>query len=133
MHALHNIHAALAPGGIVIDTQPVSSQPPVAADGIQLGILDMREWLETIRSIDECFAEAIAVGLYDLAYEERFIVTDTFDSGAECLATLSEWRGTRVPPALETRLAPAERPVTVGQDVRLRLLRRRDWNRESPQ
>jgi hypothetical protein len=126
VHALHNIHAALAPGGIVIDTQPVSSRPPVAADGIQLGILDMREWLETIRSVDECFAEVIAVGLYDLTHEERFIVTDSFERGSECLATVSEWRGTRVPPMLATRLAAAEPPVTVGQDVKLRLLRRRD-------
>jgi hypothetical protein len=126
VHALHKIHAALAPGGIVIDTQPVSARPPVAAEGVELGTLDMRQWVETIRSVDECFAETIAAGLFDLAREERYVVTDTFESGSECLATVSGWQGTRVPPALGRRLARAAPPVSVGQDVRLRLVRRRD-------
>jgi hypothetical protein len=132
VHALRTIHAALAPGGIVVDTQPVSARPPVAAGTVMLGTLDMREWFETIRSVDQRFVETIAAGLYELRHEERFIVTDVFDSGSECVKTVSEWRGTRVPPALAMRLASAEPLVTVGQDVRLRLLRRRDPS-DSPQ
>jgi ubiquinone/menaquinone biosynthesis C-methylase UbiE len=110
VHALRTIHAALAPGGIVVDTQPVSARPPVAAGTVMLGTLDMREWFETIRSVDQRFVETIAAGLYELRHEERFIVTDVFDSGSECVKTVSEWRGTRVPPALATRLASAGRP-----------------------
>jgi hypothetical protein len=30
VHALHNIHSALAPDAILVDTQPVSARPPVA-------------------------------------------------------------------------------------------------------
>ena len=63
MHALRRIHAALLPGGLVVDSQPVSPEPPVeAADG-GLGWLDMREWRETIDAVDERTAEAIGVGL----------------------------------------------------------------------
>ena len=78
MHALHNIHTALAPDGILVDTQPVSARPPVAGDGVILGTLDMREWLDTIQAVDERFAETIGAGLYELQRESRFVVTDTY-------------------------------------------------------
>ena len=124
MHALHNIHTALAPDGILVDTQPVSARPPVAADGVILGTLDMREWLDTIQAVDERFAETIGAGLYELQRESRFVVTDTYDTGPECLEIVGGWRGTRVPAGLSSRLAATASQVTVQQDVRLRLLRR---------
>ena len=124
MHALRNIHAALAPDGILVDTQPVSASPPVASDGGELGTLDMRDWLDTIHAVDERFAETISAGLYELEHESWFVVTDTYDNGPECLEIVAGWRGTRVPPAVSQRLAVATRPVTVEQEVRLRLLRR---------
>ncbi len=124
MHALRNIHAALAPDAILVDTQPVSARPAVAADGVILGTLDMREWLETIRAVDELVAETVAAGLYELQHEQRLVVTDTYDNGPECLEIVGGWRGTRVPPRVSQRLAAATPPVTVEQEVRLRLLRR---------
>ena len=124
MHALRNIHAALAADGILVDTQPVSASPPVASDGGELGSLDMHDWLDTIHAVDERFAETIAAGLYELEHESRFVVTDTFDSGPECLETVSGWRGTRVPSGVAERLAATTSAVTVQQEVRLRLLRR---------
>jgi hypothetical protein len=124
VHALHNIHAALASDGILVDTQPVSARPPVASDGSKLGTLDMRQWLGTIHAIDELFAETIGGGLYELQHQSRFVVTDTYDNGHECLDTVSSWRGTRVPPEVSRRLIAATPPVTVQQQVRLRLLRR---------
>jgi hypothetical protein len=84
----------------------------------------MREWLETIRAIDALFAETIAAGLYELQHEERISVTDTFDTGPECLITANGWRGTQVPRLLASRLAATQLPVTVDQEVRLRVLRR---------
>jgi len=86
VHALHNIHATLAPDAIVVDTQPVSARPQVASDGVSLGSLDMRAWLDTIQAVDELVAETIRIGLYELQHESRFVVTDTFDDG------LSAWR-----------------------------------------
>ena len=124
MHALRNIHAALAAGGILVDTQPVVVSPPVALDGVGLGSLDMREWLDTIHAVDECFAETIAAGLYELEHESWFVVTDTYDNGPECLEIASGWRGTRVPLGVSQRLAAATSSVSVQQEVRLRLLRR---------
>ena len=124
MHALRNIHAALAPNGILVDTQPVSASPPVALDDSELGSLDMHEWLDTIHAVDERFAETIAAGLYELEHESWFVVTDTYDNGPECLDIVSGWRGTRVPPGVAQRLAATTSAVTVQQEVRLRLLRR---------
>jgi hypothetical protein len=124
VHALHNIHVALASDAILVDTQPVGARPSVAAGGAELGTLDMREWIETIRAVDALFAQTIAAGLYELQHEERISVIDTFDTGPECLTTASGWRGTRVPRLLASRLAATQLPVTVDQEVRLRLLRR---------
>ena len=123
MHALRNIHAALASDGIVVDTQPVSARPDVASDSAKLGTLDMRDWLDTIHAVDERVRYAIEDGLYELRHESRFTVTDSFDNGPECLETVSGWRGTRVPPS-----GAATRSCNVSgdgeQQVRLRLLRR---------
>jgi hypothetical protein len=124
VHSLHNIHSALVPDAIVVDTQPVSARPPVVAGGVTLGALDMREWLDTIQAVDELVAETIHTGLYELRHESRFVVIDTFDDGPECLETVGGWRGTSVPRGVSTRLAATASQVTVQQEVRLRLLRR---------
>jgi hypothetical protein len=124
VHALRNIHAVLAPDGILVDTQPVSARPPVASNGGDLGTLDMRDWLEMIHAVDELVAETIAAGLYELEHESWFVVTDTYDNGPECLDIVSGWLGTGVPAEVTQQLAASPLPVTVQQEVRLRLLRR---------
>jgi hypothetical protein len=126
VHALRNIHAALVPDAILVDTQPVSAHPPVSTDGVELGALDMRDWLETIIAVDELIAETLAAGLYELKHKQQFTVSDTFDDGPECVETVSGWRGTHVPAALAARIRAAQPPITVAQEVRLRLLRRTD-------
>jgi hypothetical protein len=110
--------------GIVVDTQPVSDRPPVASDGAKLGALDMRDWLATIHAVDELVAETIAAGLYELEHQSWFVVTDTYETGPECLETVRGWRGTHVPSGVAQRLAATTSAVTVQQEVRLRLLRR---------
>lgn len=108
-----------------MDTQPVLPDPQVTADSAELGRLDMREWLGTIRAVDERIAEAIGAGLYEMQHEERFMVSDAFDNGSECLEAVSGWRETRVPPLLVSQLERTQAPVTVEQEVRLRVFRRR--------
>jgi hypothetical protein len=124
VHALRNIHAALAPDTLLVDTQPLSPHPRVTAGDTELGTLDMRAWAETIRAVDKRFAQTLAAGLYDLQHEQRFVVTDNFDDGPECLETISSWRDTRVPRSLASRLDATNATVTVEQEVRLRLLHR---------
>jgi hypothetical protein len=123
VHALRNIHKALARDGLLIDTQPVSTHPRVAA-AVALGTLDMRDWLDTIHAVDERLSETITAGRYELEHAQHFTVTDSFDDGRECLETVGRWRGTEVPPSLASRLHETRATVTVEQDVRLRLLRR---------
>jgi hypothetical protein len=123
VHALHKIHEALAPDAILVDTQPVSGRPTVA-DGVTIGTLDMSEWLDTIQAVDERTAETIGAGLYELQREQRFVVTDRYDNGPECLEHVGDWRGATVPHALSLRLGGVTSPIAVQQQVRLRLLRR---------
>jgi hypothetical protein len=123
VHALRKIHAALLPGGLVVDSQPVSAEPPVeAADG-GLGTLDMREWRETIDAVDERTAAAIGLGLFAIESEHTITVPDEFDGGAEFIEVVGAWRGTRIPPPVAARAEAARPPVRVTQEVRLRILR----------
>jgi len=124
VHALRNIHAALAADGLLVDTQPVSASPAVTSDDGELGSLDMDEWVGTIHAVDERIAETIADGLYELEHESWFVVSDTYDNGPECLDIVSGWRGTHVPLDVSQQLAAATSRVSVQQEVRLRLLRR---------
>ena len=123
MNALRTLHAALVPGGFVVDTQPVSAHPPVEAACGELGPLDMREWGRTIREIEGRFATTFRDGLFAVQEERSFVVTYSFDDGTELLATVGGWQGTRIPRLLEERLAREQGPVHVHQDIRLRLLR----------
>ena len=123
MNALRRIHAALIRDGCLVDTQPVSARPPVQAGRRRLGTLDMREWRKTIEAVDELFAQTTDDGLYVIVDEQRFLVTDTFESGRELVETVSGWQGTRISRALGERVVAARPPVFVHQDVRLRLLR----------
>jgi hypothetical protein len=123
VNALRRIHAVLVPGGLVVDTQPVSARPPVEADGVQLGTLDMREWRTTIDAVDRLVAEAIDAGLFALEDERTFLVTDTADDGRALVDEVTGWRGTSVSDALARRIARAAPPIRVRQEVRLRLLR----------
>jgi hypothetical protein len=124
VHALRNIHAALAADAFLVDTQPVSAQPRVAAGNNDLGRLDMRAWLDTIRAVAERVGETMTAGLYELQHEQRFVVTDRFDDGPDCLETVSNWQDTHVPTSLASRLEATHTTVSVEQEVRLRLLRR---------
>ena len=124
MHALRNIHSALVPNGLLVDTQPISAHPRVSSDGAALGALDMREWLETIKAVDERVNETLVTGLYNVTDERELVVTNIFDDGPNCLEIAGAWRGTRVPGPLADRLAATRDQVALEQQARLRLLRR---------
>jgi hypothetical protein len=123
VNALSQIHASLVAGGLVVDTQPVSAQPPIEAQGGELGTLDMREWGRTIATIDGQLERAIGDGLFALDAERRFVVTDGYDDGADFVAEVREWAGTHIEDAFAERLAKERGPVQLHQEVRLRVLR----------
>jgi hypothetical protein len=123
VNALRRIHAALVPGGIVVDTQPISAEPPVEGRDGRLGTLDMHEWRRTIDAVDGAILQAVADGLFANDGERFCVVVDEFDSGDEFVEIVGAWRGTRIPPALAEHARAASPPVRVHQDVRIRLLR----------
>ena len=123
--ALQRIHAALDAGGSLIDTQPVSPHPPVAAARRPIGRPDMREWLRTVKDVDALLSQTAEAGLFSFEGEQRFSVTDHWDSGSECAETIAGWQGTRLPAALAKRIVAGKPPLTIEQEVRLRVLRSR--------
>jgi hypothetical protein len=123
--ALTRIHTALVPGGVLVDTQPVSSRLPVALDGEPLGELDDDEWLETVAFVDRETDKVLGAGLFELRHEERYTVVHEFGSGDECLEVVGSWAGTAVPPEIASRLEGGSGRVTVEQGTRLRLFARR--------
>jgi hypothetical protein len=120
--ALRTLHQSLVPGGWVVDTQPLSPRPEVFAAGQRIGTLDMRDWARTIELVDAEIERALAAGLFVLEAERRIVVTDSFDSGVECLEEVREWGGTKVPKSLEKELRAAHRPAALEQEVKIRLL-----------
>jgi hypothetical protein len=123
VNALRKIHAALVPGGLVVDTQPVSPDPPVESRSGELGTLDMSEWARTVEMLDGLVATTFRDGLFTVQHEGGLVVTDAFDDGAEMLSVVGAWQGTHIGRGLAERVAKERGAVRVHQDVRLRLLR----------
>jgi hypothetical protein len=124
VHALHRIHAALVSGGLVLDMQPIAPRPPVEANGIRLGSLDMREWRrQTIDPVAELVDDAIAEGLFEQEGERRYEVLETFDEGKELVETVQDWTGTKISRSLAARVQRATPPLVIREGIRLRLLR----------
>jgi hypothetical protein len=120
--ALTRLHGALVPGGLLVDTTPVSLRLPVALDDEPIGELEDDVWLETVAAVDTETEKALAAGLFELQHEERYVVAHEFGSGAECLDVVAGWAGTNVPEDVSARLRGSDARVTVEQDTRLRLL-----------
>ena len=123
--ALTRIHAALVPGGVLVDTQPVGPRLPVTLDGEPIGELEDEEWLEIVAAIDAEIEQVLAAGVFELRHEERYSVVHEFGSGRECLDVVAGWAGTNVPEDVGALLEGGNARTTVEQDTRLRQLVRR--------
>jgi hypothetical protein len=123
--ALTRIHAALVPGGLLVDTQPVGLRLPVRLAGEALGALEAEEWLELVAAVDAEIEQVLADGLFELRTEARYPVVHEFGSGDECLEEVSSWVGTRLPAEVVARLEHAQDRATAEHEVRLRLFARR--------
>jgi hypothetical protein len=122
--ALERIHATLAEDGVVLDTQPISAEPPIFGDDGQLGTLDMREWAGTIAAVDDQIVRAVEQGLFSIDDERHIVVTDAYDDLAELVRVTGDWEGTSIPSELAKRAAQQRGPVELRQDVRIRVLHR---------
>lgn len=125
MNALHHIHQALEPAGLVIETQPISARPPVESRSGPLGTLDMREWARTIAAIDGQIEETLRDGRFQLRDVRHFVVTDEYDDGSELVEVTREWAGTRFDEGFAQRVGHERSPVRLHQTVRLRVLQTR--------
>ena len=123
--ALERIHAALADDGIVVDSQPVSAEPPVVTESGPLGRLDMSGWLHTIAEVDREIMRAVDSGLFEVTAGRVVVVTDVYDDLAELVAEAGNWAGTAVPANLAHRAATESGSVRLHQDIRVRVLARR--------
>jgi hypothetical protein len=123
VNALRRIHDALVREGLVVDTQPVSADPPLTTAGGTVGTLDMQEWAQLIGTVDGLVEQTIRDGLFGLVDERRFVVIDDYDDGAEFIEHVRDWVGTHVDDAFAEDVSGIERAVRLRQEVRLRLLR----------
>lgn len=123
VNALHRLHTALIPGGLLLDMQPVGPAPPVESAGQPLGSLDMREWRGTIDHVAALVDETMAKGLFAELAERRYDILETFDDGKELVDTVREWTGTNISQTLAARVEQAMPPLTIQESVRLRALR----------
>ena len=123
VNALHRIHSAIIPGGLVLDVQPVGPAPPVESNGQRLGSLDMREWRVTIDHVAALVDETVAKGLFAEEAERRYEILETFDDGKELVETVREWTGTTISQTLAARVERAMPPLTIQESVQLRALR----------
>ena len=125
--ALERIHRALADGGVVVDTQPVSARPPVVGDDGELGTLDMSEWSKTIAAVDAEIVSTVERGLFAVVADRQVVVTDVYDDLAELVERTSDWVGTTVPGRLARQAQGSRGKVRLHQDVRVRVLARNAW------
>jgi hypothetical protein len=123
VNVLRKLREVLVPGGLLIDTQPVSQFPAVRTRYSQLGAFDATEWRRTIDRVDRRRRRAIGEGLFKLVHRRRLIVIEQFDAGDELLGDVREWAGTAVEPALARRIAKHRDRIWVQQHVTLRVLK----------
>ncbi len=126
MDALRVVAAALVPGSLVLDSQPVSPSPRFETDGRVLGSLDQRRVFRNYARTEAGVREAVREGLLVPVHERSFPIVSRFDSVDDLLAGIVDCgEDTRVSPRLKARLERARPPVLAHERVRLRIFRRR--------
>lgn len=120
MHALSHIHAALRPGGLVLDLHPDALHAPVevlVADAIvPLARLDETQHIQDVQVARAERQAAIDKGLFALEREIRFTFLNHFDSVEGWLTYMAEHVQKAIIPAeLVARARELLPPGTVGE------------------
>ena len=120
MHALRQIHRALASGGVLLDMHPVPPSTRAEVSGVSLGEFEDAEFFEIVRATETPLAET---DLFVLEEEVEFEWLERYDSGEELLEDVKEWQGCRVPPPVAKAIREAKPPVDIWERVVLRRFR----------
>src|SRR2546430_7141784 len=92
--------AALVPGGVLVDTQPVGPRLPVTLDGEPIGELEDDEWLEIVAAVDVEIEKVLAAGGFELRPQEGHSLVHEVRSRRECLDGVAGWGRTKLPPGV---------------------------------
>jgi SAM-dependent methyltransferase len=120
VHALRQIHKALAPGGILLDMHPTRPSARAEVGGVSLGDFDDEEFFEIVDATDRPLAES---DLFELEQELEFDYLERWEDGEELLEDVEGWAGCRVPRDVAKRIREAEPPVDIWERVVLRRFR----------
>lgn len=119
MHALRNVHAALVPGGILLDVHPVPPDKQAEAGGRALGRLDESEFLATVAETEALLEEVVGDGLFEPEAAIETDVLERFDEADELVEIVGARQGVRIPAAVEGRLRKADPPLWLRQRILL--------------
>jgi SAM-dependent methyltransferase len=120
VHALRQIHKALAPGGILLDMHPTRPSARAEVGGVSLGDFDDEEFFGIVDATERPLAES---DLFVLEREVEFDYLERWDDGAQLLEDIETWDGCRVPHVVAERVREAEPPVDIWERVVLRRFR----------
>jgi hypothetical protein len=123
VHALRQIHQALAPEGVLLDMHPVPPSTRAEVAGKSLGEFEDAEFMQIVANAE---AEIERSGLFERESEVEFDYLERYDDPAQLLEDIKEdWEGCSVPPDLEARILQAGKPVDIWERVVLRHFRAR--------
>lgn len=122
MNVLRDTHAALVPGGSLLDFHPV--YPPwahVEARGRVLGELREPQWPELVRATEAGMHEAVELGLFRALAERTCEIAQHYEDGDELMAAYED--DIDMADELRKRVLRTRGPVRVVQKLVFRLYR----------
>jgi hypothetical protein len=127
VHALRQVHQAVAAKGLVLDIHPLGDDFPVLAADRGIGFVDTSKFRRILKAMNSCVEQTIAEGLFTELRTVRRHVVERYDTAAEALEEANGWENLRLPVAVRRRLEKTEAgPVEFIDTVRYRLFLNRD-------
>jgi hypothetical protein len=120
VHALRNIHAALVPGGALVDIHPVPPAEQAEAAGEVLGRIDEDEFFALVGAAERKLA---STGLFELEAEVERDIIERFETIEEFFEIVREREGVRIPAGLARRVRAARPPIDLRERVVFRRFR----------
>lgn len=123
VRALRKVHAALAPGGVLIDLRPLAGVELAGADG-PLGPVDDGGMMSGYRAADDGLAELAREGLFAPVAGGETLYVERYDTHAAMVERMAGAERLHATPELIERAARATLPLEVRHLVALRVYRR---------